>query len=199
MSDYYNEHYREYFESTFFVDPSSFLTPLSERLAQGATVLDIGCGSGRDLLWLKKKGFQPTGFEYAPNLAEIARQHSGCPVLEGDFSTFDFSQLRFDALLLVGALVHVERTRIKPILSKICKALSGEGYVYLTLKEGQGQQHADDGRIFTLWPQDDLEKIFTELNLTILDISKQVSKIRKSDVWLGYLMKMKRYEIDSER
>ena len=53
--DYYKENYKEYFDRTFSLDPSSFLGPVVERLSSGAMMLDVGCGSGRDLLWFKKK------------------------------------------------------------------------------------------------------------------------------------------------
>ncbi len=188
MNDYYNTNSLEYFESTFKVDPSSFLTPLKNKLQQSSTILDIGCGSGRDLLWFYKKGFKPTGMERASNLAELARQNSNCPVIEADFLTYNFSQLQFDALLLIGSLVHLDPKQFPPTLISVCEALIDKGYIYLTLKEGKGKQHSHDGRTFTLWQQHHLEKIFTQHGLTVLDFSRQVSKIRKSDVWLGYLL-----------
>ncbi len=189
MSDYYDTHPGEYFESTFNVDPSSFLTPLTERLNKGATALDIGCGSGRDLLWLKKKGFQPTGFENSSKLAALAHENTGCPVIVGDFFEYDFSQSQFDALLLVGSLVHIDHSMMKPVLSGICQALSAGGFAFLSLKEGDGLQHSNDGRVFYLWQPQQLQDVFSELGLSIIDVSRQVSKVRKSDIWLGYVLR----------
>ncbi|WP_394713443.1 class I SAM-dependent methyltransferase [Desulfogranum marinum] len=62
----------------------------------------MGCGSGRDLLWLAERVFKVTRFEQSAGLASLARKHAGCPVIEGDFCDFDFSSLVFDALVLVG-------------------------------------------------------------------------------------------------
>ena len=153
--------------------------------------MDIGCGSGRDLLWLYEKGFKPTGIEKAVSLAELARQNSECPVITADFMTYNFSQLEFDALLAVGSFVHLDRTQFSPVLNSVLKALNKSGYIHLTLKEGEGMQSGPDGRTFTLWQQCDLEKIFSYQNLTVLDVSRQDSKIRKNDVWLGYLLQKK--------
>lgn len=75
--DFYSTHYRKYHEKTFDIDPAGFLLPFVQHLKPGAHVLDIGCGSGRDLLWLTKKGFKATGFECSAGLAAVARQNSG--------------------------------------------------------------------------------------------------------------------------
>jgi 2-polyprenyl-3-methyl-5-hydroxy-6-metoxy-1,4-benzoquinol methylase len=72
LSSFYEDHCKEYFQATAYLDPSPFLSPLAKRLAPGATVLDVGCGSGRDLRWLADHGFKPTGFEQAPELAKMA-------------------------------------------------------------------------------------------------------------------------------
>lgn len=56
MPDFYIEHYKAYHEKTFSIDPTSFLEPLARRLPPEAFILDVGSGSGRDLLWMKKSG-----------------------------------------------------------------------------------------------------------------------------------------------
>ncbi len=89
LMNYYKENPREYFERTFSIDPSSFLGPVAGRLSNGAMVLDVGCGSGRDLFWFKNKGFEVIGFERSAGLAKLAREHSGAEVREGDFETYD--------------------------------------------------------------------------------------------------------------
>ena len=92
MGNFYEENFQQYFSSTVDLDPSTFLDPLADLLEPKSTILDIGCGSGRDLLWFARKGFQPTGFEQSPNLAQLAREHTGCSIIEGDFSNFNFSR-----------------------------------------------------------------------------------------------------------
>ena len=77
MVDFYQKNHKEYFESTVGIDPSTFLSPLADRLSPGAKILDIGCGSGRDLLWLKNLGFKVAGFERSSSLATLAQEHAG--------------------------------------------------------------------------------------------------------------------------
>ena len=119
MIDYYQQNFRTYHEKTFFVDSASFLTPFAEKLKPGATILDIGCGSGRDLLWLKKRGFKVIGFDSSPGLASLAGKNASCEVIEGDFETFDFSGLQADGLLFSGSLVHIEHDKLASLLENI--------------------------------------------------------------------------------
>ncbi|MFT5699815.1 MAG: SAM-dependent methyltransferase [Desulforhopalus sp.] len=190
MNDFYEKNKKEYFASTVGINPKSFLAPFTKFLKPEAKVLDIGCGSGRDLLWLSEHGFLPTGFERSPGLTSLAKQHSHCPVIEGDFCSHDFSCLSFDALVLIGALVHVARTKLSPVLKSICQSLVPSGFMLLTLKEGVGSKTFDDGRNFTLWSTTELESIFIENNLEVVDFSRSISKLRADDVWLGYVLRL---------
>ena len=189
MKDFYQENYRKYHEQTFSIDPASFLSPLVSSLARGSTVLDVGCGSGRDMKWLKDRGFRPAGFERSRGLAALAREYSGCPVLEGDFESYDFSGMEMDTVLLVGALVHVPHESFQAVFSRILKALKPGGHVLITMKEGVQDAGISKDRIFYQWLDEYLREVFGQLNLKVIDFSRQVSKIRKTDVWLGYVLK----------
>jgi len=189
MTDYYETNAAEYHASTVQVDPSSFLEPLARHLAPGATILDIGCGSGRDMRWFRERGFKPTGFERSPSLAEMARSHSGCAVIEGDFEIYDFSGLSADAVVLTGALVHIPQERLGQVLEHILESLIPGGHALITLKEGRDPTETSHGRTFYLWQDPDLRHIFAALNLTVVEFSRDVSKVRDTDIWLGYVVK----------
>ncbi len=190
MNSFYQCNHREYFNTTVNIDPSDFLEPLARLLEPGASILDIGCGSGRDLLWFSRRGFRPTGFEAAPGLAELARKHSKCKVIEGDFTIYDFSKIRFDALVFVGSLVHVHKASLSPILTSTCQALVPGGYILITMKEGRGTVVAEDGRVFILWGKDELEQKFSENGLNVVHFSRNISKLRPQDIWLEYVLNL---------
>lgn len=189
MNDFYNINAKQYFRDTVSLDPTHFLAPLLVHLPPGSAVLDIGCGSGRDLLWLKERGFNPVGLERAENLAALARTHSGCPVLEGDFQTYDFSRHHVDAVVSIGSLVHLPSEKCCTVLASLLSCLASGGLILLTMKEGDGISLCKDGRCFTLWRADHLLEIFRKLHLEVLDFSRQLSSLRQEDTWLGYLLK----------
>ena len=188
MSDYYQKNYKAYHEKTFSIDPSSFLAPLARRLPAEVFIMDVGCGSGRDLLWMKKRGFEVIGFERSSELAELAGENVGCEVIEGDFETYDFSAILVDAVMLIGALVHVPHERFSEVFKNITSAIPKNGSVLITLKEGSGDRTDADGRIFYLWEAPKARELFDTLGFKVCDFSTSVSKTGSDDFWLSYVL-----------
>jgi len=189
MSDYYKHHFQVYHNRTFSIDPSPFLKPLTANLKTGSTIVDVGCGSGRDILWLKERGYHVIGLERSRGLAGLARKHTACRIIEADFETYDFSQMAVDALVLVGAMVHLSRPGFPLVLKSICRALKKAGCLLLTMKQGKGAETDSHGRKFTLWQDNELRDVFQSQNLVVLDFFCQPSIINTDDIWLGYVIR----------
>ncbi len=188
MKDFYQKSFKAYHEQTFNIDPSSFLDPLVKYISKGAFILDVGCGSGRDLCWLSHRDYKVMGFERSKGLAELARENANCKVIEGDFEIYNFSDLHADAIILVGALVHVPHEKFQAIFKNITSGLSIGKKVLITLKRGKGIFTDDQNRIFYLWHNQDLQVVFEKMGFKILDFKQQSSKVRADDIWLGYVL-----------
>lgn len=185
--EYYEMEAQTFFDATVAMDPTSFLTPLADALTPGARILDIGCGSGRDLLWLKNRGFYPRGLEPSPALATLAERHSGCPVTTGDIITTDLLNQAWDGILVSGVLVHFPHDTILEILSRITNALTPGGCIYISVKEGNGSATDHDNRAFYYWQDDAFQSVAKNAGLTLLSMSRSPSHRGNTDVWLGYL------------
>jgi len=189
MPDYYQQHFRDYHRTTFHIDPTSFLEPLARYLKCGDSILDVGCGSGRDLIWLQKQKFKVTGFERSAGLAELARCNVGCDVILGDFETFDFSKYTFDAMLLCGALVHIPHTRLIGVVGHVIQGVRDGGYILISLKAGEGCESGIDNRIFYLWKDEDLRELLDSLGLAVIEFQQNQSKRDEQDTWLSYVLR----------
>lgn len=187
--NFYQHNAQAYFDQTAGVDPSSFLQPLVDCLQPGAKVLDIGCGSGRDLRWLASRGFAALGLDRASGLAQLARRHAACEVVLGDFKHLPFVEGSFDGLLMMGALVHVDHAELPALLGKIFTLMGPQAYALLSLKEGVGFRQDHDDRVFCLWQVEPLKEIFFSLKMQVIDSDRHVSMIRKSDTWLTFLLR----------
>ena len=185
MEDLYQRQYNAYHDRTFHIDPASFLDLLIKHLKSGASILDVGCGSGRDLCWLRERGFKVTGFERSESLADLAGKNAGCEIIQGDFEVYDFSKHNFDAILLCGSLVHVPHSRFESVFGNIFKGVGQGGKVLISLKQGEGSTTDADGRTFYLWQETDLSDIFKKYGFSILEFQKDISKVNATDTWLA--------------
>jgi SAM-dependent methyltransferase len=187
-TDYYEINARAYFERTNRVDPAPILTPLLPHLRAGCTILDIGCGSGRDLKWLKGKGFKPSGLERSPTLAIMASEHSDCPVSIADLFEYQ-PPIHYDCILLIGTLVHLAKPEFPQALRSVMRMLKAGGIMLLSMKAWGGSEKSEDGRVFQLWSDSELRREFGRQELTILEHTRSRSLLGNRDVWLGYILK----------
>lgn len=195
---YYRKHSRVYFERTVTADAAAILHPLVALVPPPARVLDVGCGSGRDLAWLKAKGYTGFGIEAAPELARRARKHSGCPILVADFTTYPLEKFRADLIIAVGSLVHIPHHKLSASLNHLLTGLikqrdgaGRQGHLYLSLKAGSGTRQVRDGRRFYLWQDLSSREIFAKLGLKVVRAYVQPSTLAGDTrtSWLGYLLR----------
>ena len=68
------------------------------------SILDFGCGPGRDLMHFTSLGHEAVGLDGSAELAALARKHSGCEVLHQNFLSLDLPQSAFDGVFANATL-----------------------------------------------------------------------------------------------
>ena len=74
---FYEENAHDYFARTKDADMTALLGRFAELLPDGAVVLDVGCGSGRDLRWFAEHGYRAVGIDASEALCALARGYAG--------------------------------------------------------------------------------------------------------------------------
>ena len=169
--DYYNKHAEEFTASTFEVDMESIYQPFLVELQEGARILDVGCGPGRDTLAFKNKGYQVDAIDYSEELVKKATQLTGIPVRLQSFYEIDADQA-YDGIWACASLLHCERNRLKEVIGKLVSALKPNGVLYMSFKYGNGDRQKE-GRQFT-----DLDEEQAEA------LRKQFDYVQKIKQWI---------------
>lgn len=188
--DYYNKYANIFFEDTVNLDMSYALDEFTNYLPEGASVLDLGCGSGRDSLYLLEKGFDVTMLDGSKEMCALAKIHTDLEPLNMKFDELDFDEV-FDGIWACASLLHVESKDMPDIMSKIANALKINGIFYMSVKYGDFEGFINE-RYFTEYKVHHLKNVIhREPRFRIIDIwkSDDIRKDRTDAQWLNVLIK----------
>ena len=94
------------------------------------TILDFGCGPGRDLRAFTELGHVAVGLEGAAHFSAMARRHSGCQVWQQDFLALDLPAGHFDGVFANASLFHVPSQELPRVLLQLRATLRPGGVLF---------------------------------------------------------------------
>jgi SAM-dependent methyltransferase len=99
-------------------------------LPDGATLLDVGCGTGGNLPMLARHG-TATGVEFFEGAAQMARDQSGCEVHCGPAEDLPIADGAYDLITMLDVLEHLEDEA--PALAEVTRLLAPGGRFLFTV------------------------------------------------------------------
>ena len=120
--DYYNKYAAKVFEDTVDQNMDAITAPFLELLEEGDTILDMGCGSGRDSLTFYDLGYDVTPLDGSEEMCRLAEVHTGLDVLQMTYEEMAFDGA-FDGVWACGAFVHIPKDEMPALFRKVARAL----------------------------------------------------------------------------
>lgn len=102
------------------------------------SILDFGCGPGRDLLYFKSLGHEAVGLDGSIRFVEMARLAACCEVLHQNFLSLVLPKARFDGIFANASLFHVPTQELGRVLIQLREALRPAGVLF------SSNPHGDD-------------------------------------------------------
>jgi SAM-dependent methyltransferase len=100
------------------------------------TILDVGCGPGRDLAYFTAQGHIAVGVEGSLRFVEMARASTGCEVLHQSFLELSLGEARFDGVFANASLFHVPTQELPRVLASLHAALRPRGVLFTSNPRG---------------------------------------------------------------
>ncbi len=179
-------------------------SPLRERFASlfppGGRILDIGCGSGRDLAELARQGFRPHGVDGTADMVELAQ--SLHPELRGAVALGRLPDLpvpfggEFDGVLCSAVLMHVDSGDLLNAAMSIKRCLKAHGSLLISVPgqrpDVDGEGRDSNGRLFRTYPPGYLRLIFERLGFTLVDQWKNADAMGRNGIeWTSFAFRLK--------
>jgi SAM-dependent methyltransferase len=100
------------------------------------TILDFGCGPGRDLAYFKSLGHEAVGLEGAAPFVAMAKSGTGCEVLHQNFLKLSLPGARFHGVFANASLFHVPSQELPRVLGELRDALRPGGVLFASNPHG---------------------------------------------------------------
>ena len=110
------------------------------------TILDFGCGPGRDLQAFTRLGHVAIGLDGTERFTQMAREDSGCEVWHQDFLKLDLPAERFDGIFANASLFHVPTQELEHVLSKLHASLKPGGVLLSSNPRGDNREGWNEQR-----------------------------------------------------
>jgi SAM-dependent methyltransferase len=110
------------------------------------TILDLGCGPGRDLAHFRGLGHEAVGLDGSARFVQMARAATGCEVLHQNFLALSLPSGRFHGIFANASLFHVPTPALARVLAALRTALVARGVLFCSNPRGDDSEGISGGR-----------------------------------------------------
>lgn len=187
---YYNTNAHSFVSSTLSVDFTQTQDKFLKLLSPAATILDFGCGSGRDTKYFLDAGMHVDATDGSEELCRLASEYAGIPVRQMLFEELN-AKAQYDGIWACSSILHLPKDALKGVFKKMIEALKENGVIYTSFKYGtfEGERN---GRFFI----DFTEETFRDFSVDIegmqieeMWITGDVRPGRGEERWLNLILR----------
>lgn len=192
-SEYYQNHANEFISDTLNCDMSVQYAFFEKYLLPGQSLMDLGCGSGRDSRYFKNRGYDVTAVDPTEAFCQNTRALGIEKVYQLYAQQLEFED-EFDGIWACASLLHVPSEELGAVFGRCCRALKENGVMYVSFKYGSYEGERN-GREFTDLNEELLDHYLENSGLKRLEtlISEDV-RPQRTTRWLNAILKKEQSE-----
>ena len=186
--EHYNRNAQGFFAGTIDHDVSQNIDALLGAIEapQPWTILDLGCGPGRDLKTFASLGHRAIGLDGSAQFVDMARAYSGCEVWRQDFLHLDLPAASFDGIFANAVLFHVPSAALPKVLADLYAALKPGGVLFSSNPRGHNEEGWNGERYGSYYDYPTWERHLTAAGFIALSHYYRPSGLpREQQPWLA--------------
>lgn len=186
--DYYNEYADSYYQKTVGVDLDMTRQRFAAYLPTEARIIDIGCGSGRDVLAFSNMGYNAIGLDASEELVKLAVETLGVKAFCANMSTW-ISGEPYDGIWSCASLMHLNDEECKRFFENLRYNLKLGGSIYISVKSGIETGEDAAGRYMRDYTSEEIEALINTVpGLKIREIWYTEDTLSRRDFkWLNII------------
>lgn len=173
----YDRTFEQYSKNVANLHHSEVAGTFLENLSANNSILDLGCGSGRDAKIFSEKGYRVVGVDLSYKMLEVARKEAPlASFIQLDMRELTFNNETFGGVWAVASLLHLPKTDISQCLNECNRVLKKEGIIYISVKVGEGKEFKPDTRydenafkFYSYFQSEEMENYIQQAGFKILE------------------------------
>ena len=190
--NYYNENAEEFTASTINVDFTIVQDKFLNKLSSSSSILDFGCGAGRDTKYFLEKGYIVEAIDGSEELCKLASEYTGIEVKHMLFQELHDVE-KYDGIWACSSILHLPYEELVEVMKKMKVALKDTGTIYTSFKYGSFEG-VRNGRYFIDMTEKSLEKMLQDvggLDVEDMWVTSDVRPGRGEEKWLNLFLRKK--------
>jgi tellurite methyltransferase len=158
--------------------PNELLTQVFGIISDGVQFLDLGCGQGRDVLFMLANGFQVIGVDKSQvglrQILDVVKARgmsiASLNLICEDIANFNIEENKFDIISAYNSLQFLQKDYALLVLESIKSNLKKNGYIIIsafTIDDPSYKIVGGHGRCF--FGHGELKNIFSDLNIIMYE------------------------------
>jgi ubiquinone/menaquinone biosynthesis C-methylase UbiE len=159
-------------------------------LESNPSILDVGCGPGRDMAWFESQGINVTGVDYTQAMLELARSKVRGLLVQTDMRKMPFKAHSVDGIWCNASLLHLPKTESPAALLEFKRILKPNGILFLAVQVGEGEHletrevYGEHQRFFARYGSSEMTQMLEVAGFQILENAAHESRDR---FWIRFL------------
>lgn len=187
---YYDENAEKFALETRSVDFGAVQKEFTDRLREGAAILDFGCGSGRDAKTFLDQGYVVEAVDGSSELCKLASEYTGIEVKQMLFQQLEETE-KYDGIWACSSILHLPVDDLADVMRKMEAALKAGGIIYTSFKYGTFAG-VRNGRYFTDMTEDTFAIFLEKVEKIMIEkqwLSTDVRPGRGEERWLNLILR----------
>ena len=188
--DYYNKNSEKFYKNTVHIDLSELYPKFLRHIPDNGTILDLGCGSGRDSLYFLEKGYITSSVDASEEMVRLSSELTGQKTQYLRMQDIEFKN-EFNGIWACASLLHIDKKLTESVFNILCNALRDDGVLYASYQYGKGISILED-RYYNNYDERSFAEVIENVNnLKILTywITKDLRPDRIDEKWLNVILK----------